>query len=298
MPARIDCKGETMLDRSALGIMALGAALAASLSSARAFDDAQYPDLSGEWVGVRPPVGGQPGFDPTKPWGLGQQAPLTPEYQKVLEASVADQAAGGQGNWPTGADCLPPGMPAMMTAFQNMEIMLLPETTYVRIDHAHDSHRRIYTDGRDWPEKVEPSFMGYSIGRWIDDDGAGRFNVLEVETRYLRGPRALDPSGLPTHTDNQSIVKERIFFDKKDPKLLHDEITLIDHAFTHPWTVLKSYRRDPSPFPIWQEYYCSGDQELIKLGKETYYRGGDGNLMPTRKDQPAPDLKYFKQTGN
>jgi hypothetical protein len=290
-------KGKTML-RSALSMMALGAALAASLSSARAFDDAQYPDLSGEWVGVRPPVGGQPGFDPTKPWGLGQQAPLTPEYQKVLEASVAGQAAGGQGNWPTGADCLPPGMPAMMTAFQNMEIMLLPETTYVRIDHAHDSHRRIYTDGRDWPEKVEPSFMGYSIGRWIDDDGAGRFNVLEVETRYLRGPRALDPSGLPTHTDNQSIVKERIFFDKKDPKLLHDEITLIDHAFTHPWTVLKSYRRDPSPFPIWQEYYCSGDQELIKLGKETYYRGGDGNLMPTRKDQPAPDLKYFKQTRN
>jgi hypothetical protein len=290
-------KGKTML-RSALSMMALGAALAASLSSARAFDDAQYPDLSGEWVGVRPPVGGQPGFDPTKPWGLGQQAPLTPEYQKVLEASVADQAAGGQGNWPTGADCLPPGMPAMMTAFQNMEIMLLPETTYVRIDHAHDSHRRIYTDGRDWPEKVEPSFMGYSIGRWIDDDGAGRFNVLEVETRYLRGPRALDPSGLPTHTDNQSIVKERIFFDKKDPKLLHDEITLIDHAFTHPWTVLKSYRRDPSPFPIWQEYYCSGDQELIKLGKETYYRGGDGNLMPTRKDQSPPDLKYFKQTGN
>jgi hypothetical protein len=285
-----------MLNRSALRTLA--AALAAISSYAFAFDDAQYPDLSGQWVAVRLPVGGQPGFDPTRPWGLGQQAPLTAEYQKVLEASVADQAAGGQGNWPTGSDCLPPGMPGMMTAFQNMEIMVLPETTYVRIDHAHDSHRRIYTDGRDWPEKVEPSFMGYSLGRWLDEDGTGRFNVLEVETRFFRGPRALDPSGMPTHTDNQSIVKERIFFDQQDPKLLHDQITLIDNAYTRPWTVLKSYRRDPSPYPVWQEYYCSGDQELIKIGKETYYRGGDGGLMPTRKDQPPPDLKYFKATRN
>ena len=69
---------------------------------------------------------------------------------------------------------------------------------------------------------------------------------------------------------------------------------LIDHAFTRPWTVLKGYRRDPAPHPVWQEYFCSGDQELIKIGKETYYRGGDDNLMPTRSDQPPPDLRYFK----
>src|SRR6266478_5695392 len=31
-------------------------------------------------------------FDHAKPWGLGQQAPLTPEYQAVFEASLADQA--------------------------------------------------------------------------------------------------------------------------------------------------------------------------------------------------------------
>jgi hypothetical protein len=294
--------GKTMFDRSAIGgtiaAVALAAGLVAGSISARAFDDAQYPDLSGQWLGVRLPVGGQPAFDPTKPWGLGQQAPLTPEYQKVLEASVADQAAGGQGNWATGADCLPPGMPAMMTAFQAMEIIVLPETTYVRIDHAHDSHRRIYTDGREWPKEVEPTFMGYSIGKWIDENHDGRFNLLEVETRHFRGPRALDPAGMPTHVDNQSVVKERIFFDKTDPKLLHDEITLIDNAYTRPWTVLKTYRRDPSPYPVWQEYYCSGDQELIKIGKETYYRGGDDNLMPTRKDQPPPDLRYFKPRTN
>jgi hypothetical protein len=229
------------------------AALSVTSMAAQAFDDAKYPDLGGQWVAVRiPGVTGQPAFDPTKPWGRGQQAPLTPEYEKVLEASIADQALGGQGNWHTGAECLPPGMPAMMTLYRPMEIVVLPEITYILIDHVFDSHRRIYTDGRDWPKNVEPSFLGYSIGRWIDEKGDGRFTVLEVETRYLKGPRPLDPAGMPTHADNESIVKERFFFDKDNPALLHDEITLEDHAFTRPWTVLKTYRRVPNRFPDWR----------------------------------------------
>jgi hypothetical protein len=285
-----------MLYRSAIGAALLAALLTTSMS-AQAFDDAKYPDLSGQWAAVRiRGVGGQPAYDPTKPWGLGQQAPLTPEYQKVLEASLADQASGGQGNWHTGGECLPPGMPAMMTLYRPMEIVVLPEVTYILIDHVIDSHRRIYTDGRDWPKNVEPSFLGYSIGKWIDEKGDGRFNVLEVETRHLKGPRPLDPAGMPTHADNESVIKERIFFDKTDPALLHDEITLEDHAFTRPWTVLKTYRRLPGEFLDWPEDNCSTDNELIKIGNETYYRGADGNLMPTRKEQPPPDLRYFKQT--
>jgi hypothetical protein len=275
------------------------AALVVTSTAAQAFDDAKYPDLSGQWVAVRiPGVTGQPAFDPTKPWGRGQQAPLTPEYQKVLEASIADQAIGGQGNWHTGAECLPPGMPAMMTLYRPMEIVVLPETTYILVDHIMDSHRRIYTDGRDWPKNAEPSFMGYSIGKWIDERGDGRFTVLEVETRQFKGPRPLDPAGMPTHADNESIVKERFFLDKDNPALLHDEITLEDHAFTRPWTVLKTYRRAPSRFPDWPEDACSSDNELIKIGTEVYYRSGDGNLMPTRKNQPPPDLRYFTPARN
>jgi hypothetical protein len=276
-----------------------GALAALTATAAQAFDDAKYPDLSGQWVAVRiAGVTGQPAFDPTKPWGRGQQAPLTPEYQKVLEASIADQAIGGQGNWHTGAECLPPGMPAMMTLYRPMEIVVLPETTYILVDHIMDSHRRIYTDGRDWPKNAEPSFMGYSIGKWIDERGDGRFTVLEVETRQFKGPRPLDPAGMPTHADNESIVKERFFLDKDNPALLHDEITLEDHAFTRPWTVLKTYRRAPSRFPDWPEDACSSDNELIKIGTEVYYRSGDGNLMPTRKNQPPPDLRYFTPARN
>src|SRR4051812_10291992 len=80
-------------------------------------DLAKYPNWSGQWIAINPPVGGQRvRFDPSKPFGPGQQAPLTPEYQKVLEDSMADQAKGGQGNFIGHARCLPPGMPTMMAA--------------------------------------------------------------------------------------------------------------------------------------------------------------------------------------
>src|ERR1700678_1210903 len=71
-----DDEGHSMLYRSLIGVAAVGAAMMMT-STAQAFDDAKYPDLSGQWVAVRLGVGGLPAFDPTKPWGRGQQAPLT-----------------------------------------------------------------------------------------------------------------------------------------------------------------------------------------------------------------------------
>jgi hypothetical protein len=285
-----------MLDRMWIGAIALCASLCLSLAGARAFDDATYPDLSGQWLRVNLNKGGQITFDPNKAWGLGQEAPLTPEYQAILEASIADQANGGQGNWQSGARCFPAGMPATMNGYNSLEIVVLPEITYVLVEHNLPIHRRIYTDGRDWPEEVERTFQGYSIGRWLDSTGSGRYDVLEVETRFFKGPRVIDPTGIPTHVDNQSIVKERIYLDKSDPKLLHDEVTLIDNALTRPWSVFKTFRRNPDLTPVWREENCPGVTLLTKIGNEIYFKGADGKLLPTRKDQPPPDLRYFNQT--
>ena len=233
-------------------------------------------------------------FDPTKPWGRGQQAPLTPEYQKVHEDSMADQAKGGLGNYPT-ARCLPGGMPRMMTAAQ--EYVITPETTYILIGSGEDHIRRVFTDGRDWPTDLEPTYQGYSIGRWIDEDGDGHYDVLEVETRGpFKGPRAYDATGLPLAFDNQSTFKERFHLDKGNPNILHDEITVFDHALTRPWSVDKTYRRNPNPRPKWREASCVEGNANIVIGKENYWLSGDGFLMPAKKDQPPPDLRYFKQT--
>jgi hypothetical protein len=278
-------------DRHAIAAVLLAAALHAS--SAQAFDDATYPDLKGQWVRISPP--GQPAFDPSKPRGWAQQAPLTPEYQAVFAANLADLAAGGEGLWP-GHDCRPPGMPPMMTAYEPMEIIVLPEVTYILIDHINESHRRIYTDGRDWPGDVEPAYVGYSIGKWNDEDGDGHYDVLEAETRHIKGPRAYDATGLPLHRDDQTVVKERIYLDKANPNILRDEITVIDNALTRPWIVTKSYRRNPNPRPEWQEYVCAENNTHVRIGKESYFMSGDGYLMPAKKGQPAPDLRYFNRT--
>ena len=65
---------------------------------------------------------------------------------------------------------------------------------------------------------------------------------------------------------------------------------------TRPWTVDKKYVRDKTPHPDFDEAYCAEDNALVGIGKEIYWLGGDGLLMPARKDQPPPDLRYFKQT--
>jgi hypothetical protein len=277
------------MDHRLIGAFAL-AVLCLAPPGAWAFDDGKYPDLSGQWLRTDT---GTPRYDPAQPAGRGQKAPLTPEYQAILEASLADQANGGQGNWMSGARCLPPGMPGTMNGYNSMEIVALPEITYVMVEHDLPIHRRIFTDGRDWPREVEPSYQGYSIGRWIDSDGKGRFDVLEVETRYFKGIRSTDNSGLPLHADNQGIIKERIFFDKANPAILHDQMTMFDHALTRPWSALKSYTRSPDKYPIWREENCPGITRLTKIGQEIYMKGADENLLPTRKDQPPPDLRYF-----
>ncbi len=281
-----------MVDRSWTAV-AVAFAAALTIGGARAADDPKYPDWKGQWsrFAVRG-LPGQPSHDQTKPWGLGQEAPLTPEYQAILEASIADQAKGGLGNFPTTSGRAA-GMPHMMMAFIPMEFVVTPDTTYILVG-MYDHYRRIFTDGRDWPKTIEPTFSGYSIGRWIED-GDGRYDVLEVETRGFKGPRAYDEAGLPLHFDNQSIFKERIYRDKADPNILHDEMTTIDHALTRPWTVDKKYVHNPDLRADWTEYYITEANAQIVIGKENYFLSAEGFLMPAKKDQAPPDLRYFKQ---
>jgi hypothetical protein len=281
--------------RSSTRAVALAAALMVTVGAAAAADEAKYPNWKGQWARFNPNREGQAvKYDPTKGSGLGQQAPLTPEYRKVLDESMADQAKGGLGNYPS-AHCILGGMPRIMSP-SAQEYVITPETTYILTDLDLMEVRRIFTDGRDWPVNLEPTYLGYSIGRWIDENGDGRYDVLEVETRGpFNGPRAYDHTGLPLHFDGQSIFKERFYLDKGDPNLLHDEITVIDHALTRPWSVDKNIRRSPNPRPLWPESNCVAGNINVLIGKDNYWLSADGLLMPARKDQTPPDLKYFKQ---
>jgi len=248
----------------AIGLsLALLAATLVATTTARAHDEANYPDWSGVWHGT----GGNKWPTP---------APLTAEYQKIFEANLRDQEAGGHGDTPT-VGCLPPGMPRQMNVYEPLQIVITPEMVHMLMEHVHDS-RRIYTDGRPFPKEMEPMFSGYSIGKWEDTDGDGRFDTLVVETRGLKGPRTFDSTGIPMHKNNQTVVKERLYQDKTRPGILHNEITTIDDALTKPWTITKNYRRDAKekePY-WWRESVCAENNPHIKIGDEVYMISADG----------------------
>jgi hypothetical protein len=281
--------GETTLARTWIGALTLVAGFCLSTLTAQAWDDTKYPNFGGQWK--RPPgIGNQ--FDQTKRQGRAQEVPLTPEYQAIFEANLKDIAEGGQGTDPT-YSCIPDGMPRGMNVIFPLEVIVTPNTTYMLIEYL-TMQRRVFTDGRSFPEEFPPSWMGYSIGKWIDENGDGKYDVLEVETRHLKHPRSLDASGAPLHKAAKTIVKERIYLDKADQNVLHDEITVFDHALTRPLTVNKRFIRELRPL-VWVEAICPEGNPYVQVEGEIYMHGADGKLMPAKKGQKPPDLQHFNK---
>ena len=111
-------------------------------------------------------------------------------------------------------------MPRMMLAYNPLEFIMLPDITYIALEHMNQS-RRIYTDGREWPAKLTPTFVGTSIGKWLDEDGDSRFDVLTIETRASKA-HALSIAAACRSTattrrslKNASIATRPMFFTTK-----------------------------------------------------------------------------------
>jgi hypothetical protein len=119
-----------MFYRGTFEALALAALLLVTAGSAQS-QEKKYPNWKGEWSTVNPRMPSQQlRFDPSKPYGKGQEAPLTEEYKKIYEDNLAEQALGRQGIFLDHASCLPAGMPTMMSAGTH-EFIITPETTYI-----------------------------------------------------------------------------------------------------------------------------------------------------------------------
>jgi hypothetical protein len=274
-----------------LGWLAVAAAVLATSIDASAFDESKYPGWRGPWQ----QLGGNrnSSWDPSRPPGAAQQAPLTPEYQAIYEASLKKEAEGGVEADPT-RRCIPAGFPRVMMALRPMEIVITPQATYFMLQE-FNTLRRVYTDGRKFPDDFEASYTGYSIGQWQDTHHNGKYDTLLIETRGIRGPHAYDASGIPFHRDGEAVVTEKIQADAANPDVLRDEITIVDHALTRPWTVTRSYgRAGPQTLLDWSEHLCIEDASRVEIGDQIYKLSPEGLLMPIHKGQKPPDLGYFK----
>ena len=89
--------------RKSIGCAAFALAMLWPVAGAMAQDMSKYPDWEGQWRRGQ----GVGTWDPTKPPGKGQQAPLTPQAQAVFEANIKKIAEGKvyDPKWNCG-DCL------------------------------------------------------------------------------------------------------------------------------------------------------------------------------------------------
>lgn len=192
-----------------------------------------------------PPTRSSPTADGSQ--GRGPDAPkLTPEYLAKWNEIAASRISGSY-ETDNIHNCLPPGMPAMMSAAYGMEIMQDEQKITIFSEH-QDALRRIFLDGRKPSPQVlaDPTYAGYSTGRWEGD-------TLVVDTVALTTKSYID--GSSPHSDKMT-VQERIRF--VEPGLLENQITVNDpEALTEPWRVVRRYRKASYPNDELREFACA-----------------------------------------
>lgn len=239
--------------------------------------DKTYPDWSGQWSRVGsldwPPEG----------YGEAGPPPLTQEYEAIWEGYRSMRIAGIPADDPT-TRCLPPGMPRMMKMPLPMEIIVTPDITYI-FGTWDSQFRRVYTDGRPWPEPLLPTFNGYSIGEWRDENGDQTYDTLSIETRGMKGPRAMDHHGVPLHANGETVVYEEIRL--VDRTTIENTITTVDDAFTGPWTTNQRYTRKVEDIK-WDEHLCIEGTRYVELGEAWYiFDPEEESLEPANRNQPS-----------
>ena len=179
---------------------------------------AKLPDFTGVWERAGGGAAGQ-GAAPAGPsLTSGSEA----KRKAYLASAPEDTEA---------ANCLPPGMPGIMTQPYPMEFLVTPGKVTIVIE-AYTQVRHIYTDGRPLPADPEPEFHGSSIGRWEGD-------TLVVETVGF-SPLTQIARGIP-HGEKMKIV-ERFRLSEADTMAIATTITDPD-VLTAPYTTNNTLRR-------------------------------------------------------
>ena len=172
------------------------------------------PDLSGVWSGA----------GPMYRFNIAQD--LKPEdIQPWAEALFLERVRDSRKDSPL-AQCLPVSVP-FHNFFNLTRIVQTPALMVILHESPNSPHRTVFTDGRDLPKDPNPTFLGYSVGRWEGD-------TLVVTTAGFNNLGWLDSAG---HPQTESLrITERLR--RRDFGHMDFEITIDDpKAFTRPFTI-------------------------------------------------------------
>jgi hypothetical protein len=223
----------------------------------------QAVDLTGTWQ--RYGFFSRPGVDPRYAAPPEGKMVLKATYAKAYNARTkAEQASDAEGTpiAAAGVDCLPYGMPEMMSAIYPLEILQTPGQVTI-IAEAFSQVRRIYLNQ---PQRkisdVPPGYYGHSVGRWEGD-------TLVVDTIGIKDS-VLGHEEMP-HSDQMRIAER---FHLVAPDILHDDITVTDPVtLEKPWHFSFAYKRTKG-YEM-QEYVCENNHEYVDDKGVTHVRTHD-----------------------
>jgi hypothetical protein len=260
--ARVTKADGTILGNRPLSAAA-ASAVAAAVGAAEQPRAGSVPDFSGVYypyqagAGAPPPVAARSNAAPPPPTrsaptsdgseGRRPNSPkLTPAYMAQWEVVAASRTSGSY-EYDNTANCLPPGMPAMMSMAYGMEIMQTPLKITFFSEH-QDALRRVYLDGREPSEQVlnDPTYAGYSTGHWEGD-------TLVIDTVALTTKSYID--GSSPHSDRMTVHERMRFI---EPGILEDRITVRDPvALLEPWESVRTYQKAAYPNDELREFACA-----------------------------------------
>jgi len=175
------------------------------------------------------------------------KVPMTDEARKIQAA----RATGLLGYEEPDAQCLPQGVPKINMAPVPFRIVQTDKVVVI-VYEAFNLWRQVHLDGRDWADDLNPSWMGYSKGRWDGD-------ALVVETRGLNGKQWLDHGGLPA-SDKLTVIER---FRRPSFGALEIDITINDPTYyTKPWTATTKLRLMPDTELF--EFICNENENSSK----------------------------------
>jgi hypothetical protein len=209
------------------------------------------PDLTGVWRGA----------GPLYRFNIAQD--LKPEdIQPWAEALFLQRVRDARKDSPL-ARCLPVSVP-FHDFFNLMRVVQTPALTVLLYESPNSPHRTVFTDGRDLPKDPNPTWLGYSIGRWEGD-------TFVITTAGFNDRGWLDSAG---HPQTESLrITERLR--RRDYGHMDFEITIDDpKAFTRPFTI-KTERLLAADTDLLEDV-CENEQSLRRMSGDTGVR-----LSPT-----------------
>ena len=194
-----------------------------------------HPDLSGVWI---------PNSRALQDLAVGLQPGGEVPYQPWAAQLVKERANGARGKDDPAAYCVP-GMPKLIVLSYPYKIFQYPGVTVILYE-GFNTFRQIFTDGRELPKDPQPSWLGYSVGKWDGD-------TFVVDTLGINDRTWMDNAGRPHSGTLHTVERYR----RRNVGTMDVTLTIDDpKAYSRPWTV----RFGPARLVVGQdliEYVCT-----------------------------------------